>query len=207
MSRSSLLWEFSKTGKPNSYLFGTMHVKDEIAYSHLEKALKALSNCTIFKTEIDLEEAKKEIKPTDYLMPEDIQLTDLLSTKQFRKLRSLISKCFDVDLMNWNRFYPLMTLNFISESILSEDHRFALDQYLWTKAIERKMATGGIETVQSQVETLKSLDVGLQLRMFRNALKNVQSFRSSVFKIVSYYESEDIIRIYKSTRKSLGSMR
>lgn len=206
MKKKSLLWKIN-AAESISYIFGTMHVKDQNAFTAIDKALKAISSCTHFYSEIDLDQAKTDIKHEHYLLPEGERISLLLGKRKFDKMHKVVLKSFGVDLGNWDLFLPMIVVNTLTESILREDHSMALDQYLWHRAAERNMLLGGVETVENQLHTLKGLDVQIQLKMLKDIVRNVSSFRKSVFKLVDAYQSEDIHSIYKMIQKSMGEFR
>jgi len=207
MPKPSTLWRLESSSNPTSYLFGTMHVRDKSAYSHIEKALQAMEFCTNLRCEIDLDKAKSEILPEDYLIPDGMTISSLVGQNKFERMRSIISKSFQMDLLNLNRFYPILAINQMSEAILSEDHRFALDHFLWQKAKEKNLITGGIETISSQIMTLQTLDLSSQIKMLQEVTRNVSRFRKSINSLVTLYEQERIFEIYKMSKKSMGSLR
>ena len=57
----SVLWKLSCRDGAVSYLMGTMHVKDNVAYTHIQKALHVLEFCSHYFGEIDLDEATQII--------------------------------------------------------------------------------------------------------------------------------------------------
>ena len=61
-TKNTLLWKitapenYSDGIPPVSYLFGTMHVRDERAFGWLELALSRMELCEVFATEFDFSE-------------------------------------------------------------------------------------------------------------------------------------------------------
>lgn len=207
MNKDSLLWQINKGEGPASYLFGTMHVRDDIAFQHVERVLKYLSRCEALLTEIDLDEAKDKIQPQSYLLPEKMTLQSLVGEKKFNKMLAVLQKSFDFDLAQCNRLLPLLTINKISESLLKDDHSQPLDSFLWSEGKRLKIACAGIESLGEQLEILQEMDINLQVKMLKDLCGNVSKFARSIERMSKMYLAEDIKGLYKLTKKSLGSFR
>lgn len=184
-----------------------MHVKDGVAFTHLNQAYEAMLRCEVFMTEIHLEEAQEKIKITDYQMPAGLTLSLLLEEKRLAKIRKILNKSFGVDVMRLESFYPLIICNKIIESTLTKDKPMALDAHLWDKAKMLNMELKGIERVEDQVAVLGSLDINVQLKQLKEFARNVSKARKQLFKLTDLYKDQDINGIFKATKKSLGSLR
>jgi uncharacterized protein YbaP (TraB family) len=56
--KNSLLWIITpENGGPDSYLFGTMHVRDLRAFEWLDLADVCLQQCSVFATEFDFSDS------------------------------------------------------------------------------------------------------------------------------------------------------
>jgi len=207
MLKSSLLWKFYKEPDCASYLFGTMHVKNKIAYLHLDKAYEALYRCDAFKAEIDLDEAQESIDITDYQMPNAMTLQDLVNVKKYFKMKKIILKAFSVNLDLLVSFYPLIISSKLVEGILNNDKSLSLDAHLWDKAKSLNMNLGGVESVSSQIEIMKNLDISIQLKQLKELTKNVRKFKRSTLRMLDHYADENIALLFKESKKSMGSLR
>lgn len=206
MLESSLLWQVSgQIGSP-SYLYGTMHVRDEVAYRHIEKAKRFLYKCQAMKLEMDLNEMQ-QIPSDTYLLPNGNGLTDYLPESKYIKLMSILKKAYDFDLAAHSRLKPLLIINKISESILGKQHAQPLDAYLWQEGQRMNMKCSGLETVDEQIHVLQSIDIDLQIKMLKDVCRDVGKYRQSINNLKGLYEKEDIVALYQTTRKSLGSLR
>ena len=205
--RKSVLYQLIGKSEAPSFLFGTMHVRDKIAFTHLDKALNAMSYCTDFYAEMNLEKATELIQPTDYLMPSGMRLDTLIRPHQYLRMKKILMKSFDFDLDQMTQFYPMLIINHLTEMILSEDHAMPLDQYLWTHAKASSLGMHGIETVAEQMDTLHKLDISVQVKMLKDLCRNVSAFRSNIYQLVDKYLHGDIQSIYKISKKGLSSLK
>lgn len=207
MLKNSLLWELMPPESDAiSYLFGTMHVKDEIAYRHINKVIPRLSCCDALMCEIDLDKAQMEVPAETYLIHSG-SLSSLLTTSKYEKYRKVMLKTYNIDLNQFQHFYPLVILNKISEALLSNDRGVSLDSYLWNKAKELKLNTSGIEDLHDHVSLIGKLEMDVQLKMLKSVMKNTRAFKRSLHKVTQLYAEEKIQKLYKNTKASMGSFR
>lgn len=207
MLKNSLLWELiPPESDAISFLFGTMHVKDEIAYQHINRVIAKLSWCDALMCEIDLDKAQTGIPPTTYLIPNG-SLSSLLTPHKYEKYRRVMLKTYKIDLNHYQHLYPLVIFNKISEALLSNDRGVSLDSYLWNQAKKLKLETSGIEDLHDHVSLIGKLDMDVQLKMLKSVIKNTGTFKRSLHKITQLYAGERIQTLYKYTKASMGSFR
>ncbi len=207
MIAKSLLWRIRKDDLPSSYLFGTMHVKDDVAFAHIDKAITALYACRGFMTEIDLSKAQTVIQPMDYCIPNGGKISELLGFKKFNKASAILRKAFDFDLSTVDRLWPIFVINKLTESLLNEDNSLPLDAYLWEQANRLNMNCTGLEEPEDQIKVLNALDLDTQLKMLKDTVKKVSKFKTSINSLIKGYADEDIQLLFKKSSKSLGAFR
>lgn len=207
MLKNSLLWELVPPESDSiSFLFGTMHVKDEIAYKHINRVIPKLSWCDALMSEIDLDRALTEVPTETYMIPNG-SLSSLLSQSKFEKYRRVMLKTYKIDLNHFKHLYPLVIFNKITETLLSSDRAVSLDSYLWNKAKEYKLDTSGIEDLHDHVSLIGKLEMEVQLKMLKSVIKNTGAFKRSLHKVTQLYAEEKIQTLYKYTKASMGSFR
>lgn len=207
MSDKALLWRLSKKQHPDSYLFGTMHVRDNAAFSFTDTVLKYINECQYYYGEIDLDEASEQLSPENYLMPDHLDIRQILPERKYKRMHKHALQILNFDLEPWTRFYPLVICNRMAETILMEDNSMALDSYLWIKASEAGKNLGGIEKVSDQLQLMQTLDLDTQIQMLKKICLQLSKYRKSILQLKKYYETQDIKRLYKESLKSLGSFR
>ncbi len=208
MLENSLLWEISDPNSNNiSYIFGTMHVKDMVAFERVDSAINYMYRCDSYFGEMDLKASQNEVKYIDYLLPDNKSLKYYLKDRHYEKMFKIVKKAYGVNLDELQFFKPFIILTKISESILDEDNSMPLDYFLWQKAEGLNMKMYGLETVAEQVKTMYKLDLDEQVRMLRKSLKNINQLKTSTLQLAQYYQEQDINQLFKSTKKSLGKFR
>ncbi len=205
MIKNSLLWKLEYEQMPTSYLFGTMHLKDEAAFKHHQKVLDVLPLCENFMTEIDIDKAKLEINASDYMM--DLGLVDMLSAHKIERMDRAMQRAFNLSLHNFNRVYPVLTINHITESIMQSFHSVPLDVYLWEKAKALGLKLDGVERIQDHLKVLKNIPIEIQLKSLKDLLRDTRKFKKSLLRLMEIYKNEDIQELFRRTKKSIGGMR
>ena len=78
-----------KMGKP-SYLFGTMHLQNDAAFTYKSIVLEKINACDAFATEFKLDEVD-EARTTEYMnLPPGVFLETLLSPKKFNQIDTFL---------------------------------------------------------------------------------------------------------------------
>ena len=206
--KSSLLWRLNGSQLPEpSYVFGTMHVKDQRAFGAIEEVFQRIDACKTFATEFNLEEAAHQTQADSMDLPEGESLEKLLGNKKFKKVGKAFQKATGLDISHFNHCQPILISNLMSESILSTDMPFSLDETLWKYARSRERVVLGIETFQEQLDILRKIPFDYQVKSLVDIARNFKSYRKQLLKMTAMYESADLHQLHQSARKSVKGMR
>lgn len=82
-----------------------------------------------------------------------------------------------------------------------------LDQFIWNYAVEQGKATGGIESIQRQVDILKAIPVDLDFVQFRRWIRNVTKMNRYFKSLMQLYLSEDIHQLARQSAKQMSSIK
>lgn len=145
-SRHRLLWRITMPGIPGtSYLFGTMHIRDERAFAFGDSVLPALRRCEAFAMEVDMDSVMyaRLDRPEEYL-------TDNTGSESALRREKRIEKALKT-----------LTIGRRPMPLHKNDYPMDLDLYLNQMArIERKachglesIADGGYGALQDSVDT------------------------------------------------------
>lgn len=207
-SKTSLLWKLSLPGSGYcSYLFGTMHIRDQRAFNGLDKVFACIDACQSFALEIDLNEEEGPAGAMAFRFPGHSSLFDHLSARAYCRLRRIILKAFEVDIHHFGHFTPIALTEIITGKVLAEDHPLFLDAFLWEYASEKGKDTSGIETREEQFALLKRIPLEDQIKTLRDIGRNTARFRAMLHKMAEVYQKGDLINLYHLSRKSAGSLR
>lgn len=207
-SKKSLLWRIQGEDLPGtSYLFGTMHVKNQRVFDHLDNVYNTISHCDAFAAEFELDKIP-DFSITDlFRLPDDLTLSQLIPAKKWDKLAKILLKTVGITLNHYNYFQPLFISNIIEEQILKKDMPVSLDEHLWHFASSNNKAMKGIETFEEQLEILKKISLEQQLKSLFSMMRNFSRFRQHLLKMADWYEEGEIVKLYKGTRSGARETR
>lgn len=190
-----------------SYLFGTMHLQTESAFTYKEQILAKINECDAFATEFKLDEADEE-KTTQYMnLPTGILLETLLSKKKFDEIDAFLQSNLRIPLMAFNQSKPLVITNLITTSIFQQDMELALDIYLYQYAKMQGKELLGIETFDEQLEILQKIPLELQVKSLKQLIKNFDQHRQEMNEIAQLYAEGKVKKLYKLAKKSAKGFR
>ena len=94
-----LLWRITGNGlKSPSYLFGTMHVRDERVFQFSDSVLVALNSCKAFSAEIDFDDYIVQILERSSKGKESNQLKNQLTDEEYQLVKNKLQKEAGIDL-------------------------------------------------------------------------------------------------------------
>jgi hypothetical protein len=206
--KKSLLWQLDHPALARpSFLFGTMHVRDEQAFQFLHIVYHHLDHCDALATEYNVNEQASADLANVMFLPNNQQLADFFPFHQYQKLKGIVWKAFRINIDRYGRFQPLMLINIISEKLLQKDRPQALDLHLWQYAGQTGKLQVGIETLDEQLRILQAIPLDQQLQQLRNLGRKVTSFRKATLKNAAVYQYNDPQRIYQLVRRSSHGLR
>jgi len=205
--QNALLWKLIHPTGIESYLFGTMHVRDRIAFSHAHAALEYMDKCSHYYAEIDLKKAAVQISMDDYMLPGELCWQHLLPGRVYNRMLKHSRQVLKFNLEEWVRFFPLVVSNKMAEWIMADDEELALDAFLFFQAFKKRKRLGGVEDVSFQLRLMQSIDINEQLRILKKQCRKLSAYRAFVEKLKIDYKNQDIHNLFIKTQKSLGSMK
>ena len=206
--KKTLLWEIRREGAPGpSFLFGTMHVQDQRAFTFLQQAYEKIGECGLMALEFDLGEAPTGMDPAMVRLPEGVSLTQLISPKKFQKIRKVFRKVAGLDLNNLQSFSPMMVSNIINERILSQDMPVSLDEHLWKYAESLGKPIVGIESYREQLDILQQIPLEYQVQALVEMGQHIGRHRRQLLRMAEIYQEGDIFKLYRSARRSASGLR
>ncbi len=208
MKKESLLWKFWKSNESRqNYLLGTMHVNSEQAYGPVASSKKLMEECEYYVGELDLDDSRLNEMAQLYQIPDGVHLRDIIGGKKYKKYRKIIAHSFNIELNTIAHFRPLIITNMIAESIMTREYDLSLDYFLWKYAVSSGMKVHGLESFDDQKHILLSVPMEVQLKGLKDMVKSVSSFRKTILKTSEDYANGKLSKLYKTTKKSLGSLR
>lgn len=206
--KSSVLYRIVRRDDPGEhYVFGTMHLNNEDAYTHADLAKKYIQSTDYYYAEMDLFAAEQNSLIHHFLLPEGQTLKDLFLPRHYQKIERIISKSFNIDISLLDRFIPFQVQTMLSESLLRGSNAAPLDYYLWKFASEEGKNMGGVESLDAQIKVLQQIPSAYQIKSLKSVCKNVQTFKQKMETLSNAYRKGDVQLIYRLSKKQTGSLR
>lgn len=206
--KNSLLWHISpKKGGPDSYLFGTMHVRDLRAFDSLDLAKRCLEQCNVFATEFDFSDTDVHAVAELMQLPENTTLDQLLQPGTWKNLERYCQKKLSVSAENIRMMHPMSVSLAFTNALLIDEATYSLDETLWEHAKLIGKKTTGVETFEEQLETLRKIPFDQHLKSLTWLLKNYSRQKRRMKKMLHWYRAGDLRRLYKAAKKDAKGMR
>jgi uncharacterized protein YbaP (TraB family) len=201
MPRQSLLWKITNRQGINSYMFGTMHVRDDRVYQLCEVLYPLIRNSEVFIGEMDLNEVQSERQLPRY------NIADYMRKKDYDKARRQFLKSFQLDLDDLKQMHPLMILSVLSTSVLAREHLISLDEYLWNYAVSQNREVSGLESFEKQLQLLTSIEPDTLYKEIKSLSANPAKIRVNTQKSLSLYLKGKTHQLYILSKASVGRLR
>jgi uncharacterized protein YbaP (TraB family) len=207
-ANNSLFWELQHPDAPApSYLFGTMHVRDERVFVAIDYLNQYLQQCDAFAAEFNFEQADFARIQQAARLPAGVSLRTALSPSIYNKLARVVERELQQPLAALEQLSPMLLLNLLAEAQLNNDHQVALDRVLYDLAAQANKQLLGLETFEEQLAVFEAFKLKEQLRSLKQVATNFERYRRHLKKTTLAYINGDIHRLYQSSKRSIGGMR
>ena len=163
----ALLWTVSgnELAAPG-YLYGTVHSKDERAYTYSMHVMGAMAGMHSVAGELDFTEVGKSSMAlmNMMMMPDGQRLEDLYSKKQWKEVEAALRKRLSIMAGMVMRMKPFFVMAMLSESSMGTDRPEVLDAYLMEHGRQLDKRVFGLETMKEQVAAVDALPVKEQAK-------------------------------------------
>lgn len=206
--KNTLLWRLTPpNGGPDSYLFGTMHVRDQRAFGWLDLALVCLNRSDVFAAEFDLGDTDEMALARALQLPEGKTLDQLLSRQTWKNLIRQMGKNSNFPIPMLQLLHPMVVSMTLSTQMLGEEANFSLDETLWRRAMEEGKKTTGVESFEDQLNTLRSITIKQHISNLTYTLKHLKQQKKRIKKMLKYYAAGDIKALYEAAHRDTKGMR
>jgi len=206
--KESLLWKVTNndSGKV-SFIFGTVHLRDDKVFFMIDNIKSLIDHCEIFIAEYNLDDSGEREIMKALQMPGGKHIRDYLDARKYKKTHKNILKAFKLDIEKWGFLKPMVIENMITESLFESDYDHPMDFELWHHAKIKGKLTIGAESTKSQISIMKNLPVKEQIRSLNGIAKNTSKFRKKIKNTIELYEQQKISKLYRSSTSSLGRIK
>lgn len=206
--KQSLLWQIQHQDQQTvSYVFGTMHVKNSTFFKNLDEVYSAIQQVDCYAAEYDLEDTSTNQSPLSFQFPDGKDLSIWLNEKKYQKIQNILQKAFQIDLVLLKKLQPIFIINLITQQILSSNSSVSLDEHLWQYAKKQHKFCTGVESLKEQTAILQKITIEEQIKMLVKLAKDVKKYRKQLLYTAEIYQSGNIQKLYKTTKKNTGNLR
>jgi uncharacterized protein len=202
----SLLWKLERP-EGVSYVFGTMHTRDERAFVNLSKVYSALEATDLFAAEFDLDGADPERMISLMQLPPDQSLSALYGQRRFNSIYSRLRHYVGLDLKAMQQLIPFAIISMIDQQMLGTERQDPLDIHLWSIAREQQKKLAGLETTEEHYGVLEQMPMSLQLSQLASIAAHVPAYRRRMRRLTDLYVAGDIRQLYMNSKKGAGELR
>lgn len=208
MSRPSLLYQISSsTHSERSFLFGTVHIKDQRVIDLADQLNDHLNTCMVFAPEMSLSEFDISIFEQSTQLESDFYYKSIQSKNKFTYFCSWLQKQGLEPLDFWLQKKPMIIQQQILSKILISDAHLSQDEYIATMANEKGMQIHGLESFVQQMQIFRNIPNQTQWKSLKKMIQNIASIRHKYQRIINLYLEQESFKLYRMTRKDLGQQR
>lgn len=169
---NSLCWQITGNNLVDtSYLYGTFHSQDNRVFQFKDGVEDAFNNAAVYAMELNMDSIDKSKMKSAMLMDSGQTLQNLLSKKEYKIVNQFFLDSLGMSLFMFNKMQPILTTQFVVTKDLNKEQQNALDFYWFKKAKKQGKQLVGLETMEEQVNTFKSIPVERQAKELVKAVK------------------------------------
>ena len=203
----TLLWRIEAgTVAAPSYLYGTVHSRDERAYFFGDSVLAALDRCHVVAGELDLS-AERELGMailSKALLPDGQHLLDLYKKRDRERVKQALDTELGVMAPMVARVKPFYVLAMLMEGSIEGDRPEVLDDHLQKRGAANGQRVIGLETVDEQLAAIDAVPLADQARMLLDHIEH-QGYANEMNAMLDAYAGQDLERLVEAAMKA-GSM-
>lgn len=175
VTTNPFLWRIE--GDNPSYLFSSMHLADVSILTLPDVVVEAIDEVDVVYTEVKLDTATQIMSDQLSKLPNGQALDDLLPQDVYNRLDSYLStKGISSSKLAQYKIWAVTATIVLLDEMENLLYNPTLDQYIWNSAISKGKDTGGIETIQEQINAFDSLTIEEQIEMLNETLDELEYY-------------------------------
>ena len=202
----ALLWSITAPGSVDtSYLYGTVHSRDERAFHMVGRVEERLVEARTVAGELDLEASRKAGLQLmgAMMLPDGATLESLYRKKEWKELEPFLRRELGAMAPLFMRMKPFFVLATLSEAAMPQDRPRVLDDHLLSTAQEQGQRVIGLETLQEQLRALDVLPLKEQATMLLDQARR-NDHRQQLEELMQAYMAQDLEALMAITERSGG---
>jgi len=205
---NALLWSISGKGLPaNSFIYGTVHSKDDRAFTYVDAVESHMRSVSTVAGELDLANATVNSMAvmSMMMMPDGKTLEDLYSKKEWKEVEARLKADLGIMAGMVMRMKPFFAMATMSENAMREDRAKMLDDHFLSHAKANGHRTFGLETVAEQMRAMDVLPLKEQAAMLLDHVRN-KGYDELLEGLMDAYARQDLNALVAITEKGAGGI-
>ncbi len=204
----SLLWQIKGGGLAQpAYIFGTMHVRDQRVFQHVEQLKGCIQQCDNFAAEFDLTRTEEQMQGQGFWYKPEFSLKKALNKNVYLKLAVIFKRETQSLLKHFDSFLPLAINNLLTDTQFTHDNNSSLDEELAQFAQIEQKKIWGLETFASQAVILQKIPIAQQLKTLKSLANNFYKTKKQLKRVTEFYLNGDIVQLLRLVKKTAGDMK
>ncbi len=190
-----LLWQIeSEEQSAPSYLFGTMHVKDDRAFNFSDSVMTSIEKCEIFALEVEPDSIVGAMFGEMFKTDTTDYLKELLSPEDYELFKIRFKERTGYEYSNLDSKNPMVLNEMIQPDFSKPDDRQTfVDAYLYGIAKTMNKTTTGLEDIRTQVNMFSLASSKEQREMAQELLEyDTKDYEVMYNQMAEVYSTGDI---------------
>jgi uncharacterized protein len=192
---TGLLWRVSRQGKPDSYVFGTIHLADVRVATPPPAALAALERAHYFAMEVAVD-AMVDASVFDLeQLADDRRLEPLIGADAYGRTKAIllgrgVSERVIEHMKPWAAMLAVASTG-------SHDASLALDSRLLSDARRAHLRLEALEWVEEQIASFDTIPLPSQVALLKHALDNPAALKAENETMIRAWLKEDLAELVR----------
>jgi len=202
----TLLWRVrSAPQAAPSYLYGTVHSKDDRAFQFGDSVLPALDRCAVVAGELDLDKSKQggTLMFGAMRLPGDQRLQDLYKKKEWKRVHTVITDRMGFMAPMASKLKPFFVMMLLMENAVDGDRPQVLDEYLQQRGAQNGQRVIGIETMAEQLAALDAMSLKEQAAMLLDHVDH-DGYKKETEAMLDIYARQDLHGLFEAANDAGG---
>ena len=203
----SLFWKIYGNGLADtSYLYGTMHTKDKRVYQFKNGVLDAFNKSKVYAMELNMDSVNEFEVLQQLIMDSTYSLQTLLTKEEYTFVDQYFKDSLNISLFLFNKIHPIFTSQMIALKDLGNEEEEALDLYFFTEAKRQQKVIVGLEKMEEQINTFKSIPYELQAKELLRAVEDIFNGNAlQIDELMEWYIKGDLNKLLELTSENESS--
>lgn len=210
-THNSLLWRIEAPHlEAPSYLYGTVHTRDERAFHRMEELEGVIDAVQLVAGELDTREVQRNAMAVmaRVMLPDGGLLKDLYKPREWQRLEPVLKERLGVMAMMVLRMKPFYVMGLLQERMMSEggtesEHGQVLDEHILRVAADRGREVAGLETSMEQFAAIEVMPIKEQARMLLKVADGASGI-TDMGAMLDAYAREDLDMLMSAMNEKNG---